>query len=309
MPPVPAAEQVKRLLVMIPWIVARERVALTDVARAFGISVEQAEKDVLLAGVIGVPPYTGGFLVDVTLDLDDESYVVASAEPYLSRPPRLTAAQGFALLASAQALLDFRPDRGGGPLGSAIDKLARVLGDPDVVDVDLQSPRFIDEVRRAVDAGNQLEIEYFSAWRDETSTRVIEPHVVFQRHGRWYLEAWCHQATDKRRFRIDRISTLRPTGESFEPVRSEPPADVWEPGADAERVVIEIPATERWVIEAYPVEWEERGAVLRVTMNVLGTAWLERLLLKVGPRAKVLEPDSMTTCAADAARRLLEAYG
>jgi predicted DNA-binding transcriptional regulator YafY len=47
---------------------------------------------------------------------------------------------------------------------------------------------------------------------------------------------------------------------------------------------------------------------LRVTMQVLGTAWLERLLLKVGPEARIVEPDSMQSVGADAARRLLEAY-
>jgi proteasome accessory factor C len=307
MPPVPATEQVRRLLVMIPWLVSRGRIPLVDVARAFGISVAQAEKDVLLAGMIGVPPYTGGFQVEITLD-DDEGYVEAFSQPYLTRPPRLTAAQGFALLASAQGLLDVRPERDGGPLGSAVAKLAAVLGDPEVVEVDLQRPAHLDEVREAVEHGQQLLVRYYTAWRDDENERVIEPHVVFQRHGRWYVEAWCHRAVDKRRFRLDRIRTLEPTGETFTPVRSEPPAEVWEPGPDAERVVVDVPTSARWVVEAYPVEWEEHDGMLRVTMHVLGTAWLERLLLRVGPEARVLEPPSLRSLGADVARRLLAAY-
>lgn len=308
MPPVPAGEQVKRLLVMIPWLTSRGRVPLVEVARAFGITVDQAEKDVLLAGMIGVPPYTGGFNVEITLD-EDEGFVEAFPQPYLTHPPRLTAAQGFALLASAQGLLDYQPTRGGGgPLATAVAKLAKVLGDPDVVEVDLQSPPNLEAVRAAANHGRQLEIEYYTAWRDEVSERVIEPHVVFQRHGRWYVEAWCHKAVDKRRFRIDRIRSLRETGETFTPVRSEPPAEVWEPGPDAVRVVLDIPASDRWVIEAYPVDWEQRDGMLRVTMNVLGTAWLERLLLKLGPEARVVEPDSMRSVGVDAAKRLLAAY-
>jgi len=43
-------------------------------------------------------------------------------------------------------------------------------------------------------------------------------------------------------------------------------------------------------------------------MNVLGTAWLERLLLKLGADARVVEPEAMRSVGADAARRLLEAY-
>jgi proteasome accessory factor C len=307
MPPVPATEQLRRLLVMIPWLSARGRVSLDEVARAFHISTKQAEADVNQAMMIGVPPYTGGCYVNVYLDADGD--VVADPGPYLSHPPKLTPAQGFALLASARAVLD-AADAGlepHGPLASAVAKLEKTLGDTHVVGVDLQAPPNLDVVRDAVETGTSLRIEYYAAWRDDVTDRVIDPHVVFQRNGRWYVQAWCHRANDIRRFRIDRIRSIEPVG-SFTPVRAEPPTDVWDPGADAPRVVIDIPATERWVVEAYPVEWEERGDMLRVTMNVLGTAWLERLLLKVGPSAKVIEPESMRSVGADAARRLLEAY-
>ena len=309
MPPVAATEQVRRLLVMIPWLTSRERVALTEVARAFGISVDQAQKDVLLAGTIEVPPYTGGCGVDVWLDDEDEGYVCAFRQPYLERPPQLTAAQGFALLASAQGLLDYRPERAEGPLASALQKLSAVLGDADVVEVDLQRPANLEQVRDAASHGRQLEITYYSAWRDQETERVVEPHVLFQRHGRWYVEAWCHSANDKRRFRVDRIRSLRETGKTFTPVRSEPPTEVWEPGPGAVRVVLDIPASAQWVVEEYPVTSEQNDdGTLRVTMNVLGTAWLERLLLKLGAEARVVEPESMRSVGVDAAKRLLAAY-
>ena len=305
MPPVPATEQLRRLLVMIPWVTARERVPLDELARAFHISTKQAEADVNQAMMIGVPPYTGGCYVNVFLDADGD--VVAIPGPYLSHAPRLTPAQGLALLVSARAVLDAAPGSEASPLASAVDKLAKTLGDTHVVGVDLQSPPMLDIVRAAVEDGTQLHITYYAAWRDDVTDRVIEPRVVFQRNGRWYVEAFCHRVDDVRRFRIDRIRSIEPCG-SFEPVRADPPTEVWDPGPDAERVVIDIPASEQWVVEAYPVEVEERGDVLRVTMHVLGTAWLERLLLKVGPDAHIIEPESMRTVGADAARRLLEAY-
>jgi proteasome accessory factor C len=304
MPPVPATEQVRRLLVMIPWLTARGKVKLADVARAFGTTEAQAEADVNQASLIGVPPYTGGYYVDVYLD--DDGTVEAQPGPYLTRPPQLSARQGFALLASARALVhESQPDS---PLTSALAKLERVLGDPNVVDVDLQRPADLDAVRDAVESGTQLRITYYAAWRDQVTDRIIEPHVVFQRHGRWYVRGWCHRATDLRSFRVDRIRAFEPTGTTFEPVRAEPPEEVWEPGADAERVVLDIAATERWVIEAYPVDWEERDGRLRVTMHVLGAPWLERLLLKLGADARVVEPARLRGLGADAAKRLLAAY-
>lgn len=302
MPPVPATERLNRLLVMIPWLTARGRVHLDELARAFDITREQAEADVLLASMIGVPPYEGGCNIDMFLDDDD--HVEAFPQPYLVRPPQLSAAQGFALLAAGRALVDVSDS----PLASALAKLEQVLGDPNVVSIPLGRPPFLDDARAAVDDGTQLQIEYYAAWRDEMTERVIEPHVVFQRNGRWYVEAYCRRARDLRRFRIDRIRSLAATGEHFEPVRAEPPTDVFDPGPDAQRVVLDIPASARWVIESYPVESEAQDDRLRVTMHVLGTPWLERLLLKLGADAHVVEPAELRSVGADAARRLLEAY-
>ena len=306
MPPIPATEQVRRLLVMIPWLTARGRVSLDDLAKAFGISVTRAEADVNQASMIGVPPYTGGYYVDVYLD--EEGTVEAHPGPYLTRAPQLSAAQGFALLTSARALLDGAEVQPDSPLASALAKLADVLGDENIVDVDLQSPPNLRTVQDAVDDGTQLHVEYYTAYRDELTDRVIEPHVVFQRHGRWYTEANCHRAGGMRRFRIDRFRMIEPTGESFTPVRAEPPDEVFTPRDDTERVVLDLPLDARWVVEAYHPDWEERDGRLLVTINVLGTPWLERLLLKVGADAHVVEPASMRSVGADAATRLLDAY-
>lgn len=90
MPPAPATDRLGRLLVMVPWLTARRRVPLGDLAAAFGITRKQAADDVLLVGMLGVPPYTGGCLVEVALDGDD---VIAHPQPFLSRPPQLTPVQ------------------------------------------------------------------------------------------------------------------------------------------------------------------------------------------------------------------------
>jgi proteasome accessory factor C len=73
--------------------------------------------------------------------------------------------------------------------------------------------------------------------------------------------------------------------------------------------VLDLPASARWVVESYPVEWTEADGRLRVTMHVLGTAWLERLLLRVGADARVVEPAAMVDVGRDAAARLLTEYG
>lgn len=305
MPPAPATDRLSRLLVMAPWLTARRKVPLDRLAAAFDITRAEAEEDVLLLGMLGVPPYTGGCLVEITLEGDD---VVAFPQPYLSRPPTLTPAEGFSLLTAGRALLGVTGAEAEGPLARALTKLAAVLGDGKGLAVDLQSPPHLAEVRAAVDEGRTLQIRYYAAWRDEVTARSIDPHVTYQRRGRWYVAAHCHLRGAGRRFRVDRIQRLEATGERFDPVRGDPPAGIFDPGDDATDVVLDLPASARWVVEAYPLEWEEADGRLTVHVRLLGTAWLERLLLRVGPEARVVAPAHLQDLGAEAARRLLAGY-
>jgi proteasome accessory factor C len=301
MPPVPAGQQARRLLVMVPWLIGNSPVSLDDLAAAFGISREQAERDVLLAGNIGVPPYGGGDTVEVWAD-DDGVHI--SYQPILDRPPSLTPAEGLVVLAAGRALLGLVDEDDGGPLVSALAKLERALGEAPVA-IDLQRPPLLDRVRAAAEEHRRLRVEYYAAWRDEVSERVVDPLLVHERHGRWYVEVFDHSRDARRRFRVDRIRRLEDTGDRFEPMAVEPPTEVYEPPADALEVVLDLPRTARWVVEAYPCEWEERDGRLQVSVRVVGDAWLERLLLRVGAEAQVLSPPELRDVGAQAARRLL----
>ena len=306
MPPVPAGQQARRLLVMVPWLIGNSPVGLDELAAAFGITRAQAAKDVLAASMVGVPPYGPGDFVDVWTDGDE---VHITYQPILDRPPRLTPAEGLVVVAAGRALLDVEGERGGSTLQSALEKLEAVLGRTAVA-VDLMSPPLLGEVRDAVTGGHRLHISYYAAWRDETSERDIDPHVVHQQRGRWYVDAWCHRAEEVRRFRVDRIRSLVDTGERFEPVQAPAPEAVYEPPAAlVTEVVLDLPASAGWVVEAYPCTWTAAGDRLHVTVQVVGEAWLERLLLRVGPEARVVSPASLSGLGARVAQRLLAAMG
>jgi predicted DNA-binding transcriptional regulator YafY len=48
--------------------------------------------------------------------------------------------------------------------------------------------------------------------------------------------------------------------------------------------------------------------VTGLVMDVAGLAWFERLLLQLGPAARVVSPPELTALVGDAARRVLERY-
>jgi predicted DNA-binding transcriptional regulator YafY len=75
-------------------------------------------------------------------------------------------------------------------------------------------------------------------------------------------------------------------------------------------VRIEMPAEMSWAVERAsegPIEPAGPGRVV-VTVFAGSRAWLENLLLRLGPRAEVLDPPEMQGFAAAAARRLLRMY-
>ena len=166
-------------------------------------------------------------------------------------------------------------------------------------------------MRDAAARGERVEIDYWSAGRDELTTRRIDPAVAFFAMGEWYLSAYCHRASDERMFRVDRIRALRATGEHFEPTaerrrdrRRVPPHD------DDPRVTLELAPSAAWVAEAYPAEstTTRPDGTIEVVLAVSEPAWLERLLVRLGPEARVIDPPETRHAGADAARRVLARY-
>jgi len=310
MSPRPVVEdELRRVLALVPWLVAHPGARKDDVAERFGITREQLEHDLALILMIGVPPYSPGDYIG--LDDEGETVEVWLAE-YFRRPLRLTPAEALTLLAAGRALLAVPGSDPDGPLGRAVAKLQAATGDADV-DVDLGGPRYLSAVREAAAAAETIEIEYWSAARGEASHRRIDPGPPFFALGEWYTDAYCHRRGEARMFRIDRIRDLRPTGRHFEvepaPAGARPPEPM-AAGRGGVPVVVDVPAGAAWVAETYPVDEvvERPDGGRTVTLRVGEPAWLERLLLRAGPGASVREPETWRDLGPEAARRILERY-
>ena len=202
--------------------------------------------------MIGVPPYSPGDYLDV--DEDDEGGVTIRLADYFRRPLRLTPAEGLALLAAGRALLAVPGSDPHGPLATALAKLEDALELPGLV-VDVGEPDHLGAIRDATARHERIEIDYWSAGRDELTTRRIDPEVVFFATGEWYVGAYCHRARDERMFRVDRIRAVRPTGETFEPgATGFETGDVFRPRPSDPRVTLKLAPEAAWVAEAYPAE-------------------------------------------------------
>ncbi|MDQ3897519.1 MAG: WYL domain-containing protein [Actinomycetota bacterium] len=308
-PKLSADERLHRLLAVIPWVAARDGPRIEDVCARFGCTQAELVDDLELLFLCGLHPYTPDVLIEV--DIDDGRVWIRYAD-YFSRPLRLTPAEGLALLAAGRTVLAASGGDDGGPLARGLDKLARVLGVDAGEAVEIELGPVADDLlrtlREAADGARQVEIDYYSFGRDERARRVIDPYAVFSAGGQWYVAGWCHRVDDERLFRVDRIAGATLLESTFEPPAAPPELAAYRPDPDDPRVTLELEPSARWVAEQYPVEKvEEAGdGRVRVTLVASQPAWLERLLLRLGPQASVVGGDGGV--AAGAARRLLARY-
>jgi proteasome accessory factor C len=304
-----AGAEVQRILAIVPWIVAHPGASKIEIASRFGMSAEQLDDDLALVLMIGVPPYSPGDYLDVD---DDGEFVTIRLADQFSRPLRLTPAEGFALLAAGRALLAVPGSDPEGPLATALGKLERALDLPEVeVAVQVGEPAYLEVVRDAAERGERVDIEYWSAGRDDLTTRRIDPAVAFFAMGEWYVSAYCHRAEAERMFRIDRIRALRATGEHFEVATGDDEiTEVFHPHADDPRVTLALAPSAAWVAEAYPAEstTTKPDGSIEVVLAVSEPAWLDRLLVRLGPEVRVISPESARQAGADAAGRVLARY-
>ena len=85
-----SADQVARLLALIPYLQARPGITLADAAAAFSISQKQLMADLWVAFMCGLPGGMPGDLIEVDMDaVEGEGVIRLSNAAVLSKPLRL----------------------------------------------------------------------------------------------------------------------------------------------------------------------------------------------------------------------------
>lgn len=69
--------------------------------------------------------------------------------------------------------------------------------------------KWFELVGKALMTRRRLEIDYFTRYRNERSTREVSPQRLVHYRGNWYLDAWCHRSEGVRMFALDSIEAAR----------------------------------------------------------------------------------------------------
>jgi proteasome accessory factor C len=309
----PSADRLGRLLNLVPYLLARPGIEVAQAAADLGVSERQLREDLELLWVCGLPGYGPGDLIDMAFDGDR---VTITYDAGIDRPLRLTPDEALALVVALRMLAETPGMANRDAIERALAKIENAAGDladaPVAVRIPGNSDR-LDTLRGAVERGKALRITYYTATRDETSERVIDPIRMLMVEGRAYVEAWCRRAEAVRMFRADRIDGLAELDEPAAPPPRLRLHDVREgiftPGAELPLVTLRAGRGARWITEYYPCEEVRRdGEQWLVSLRVSDLAWARRFVLGLGPDATVVSPPELVESVRDAASAALDAY-
>ncbi len=309
-------ERLGRLLVLVPYLLGRPGIRVADAAADLVVTERQLRDDLQLLFVCGLPGYGPGDLIDMSLDDDT---VTITYHAGMDRPLRLTADEALALIVALRALGETPGLGGRDVVERALAKLESAAGDAAEAAHRVTVSGYSDDqgtakaVGGALDRGHALRIVYYTAGRDETTERVVDPIRLLLVGGRGYLEAWCRTAEAVRRFRLDRIDALEELDEPSAPPTVPPPdlrGGLFQPAPDSPLVRLRVGRGSRWVTEYYPCEQVEVEADGRwlVALRASDLDWARRLVMGLSDDVEVVAPAELVDQVRAEARVALAAY-
>ncbi|MEP6852732.1 MAG: WYL domain-containing protein [bacterium] len=310
-----AADRMPRLLALVPYLLARPGIRIADAARDFDVTEAQLQRDLNLLWMCGLPGHSPGDLIDLSFDADTVSVTFDAG---MSRPLRLTGEEALALIVALRTLAETTGLTDRGAVERALAKVESVAGGKvdaaDAVQVSLDAEAATDPVvQRALDESRALDLVYYSATRDETTRRTVDPIRRFTSDGRVYLEAWCRRAEGVRIFRLDRIERVDVLDEPARVPDEVQPRDlsegVYAPAPEHLLVELLLGSGYEWVAEYYGGQTAaETPEGRQVSVRVSDPAWVRSLVLGSGGAVAVLSPGWLADDIRGSARTALAAY-
>jgi predicted DNA-binding transcriptional regulator YafY len=253
-------------------------------------------------------------------------------EPTYRLPPvQITEGELVALYLAERMMRQFRGTPFEQQLKAAIQKLSAAL--PDCVAVKLgeigdflavlpsvqstYQPELFCALSSAVVERRRVEMVYWTAGRASTAVRRLDPYKLALFNEGWYALGYCHTRRAVRMFAIQRVKSVRETGETFDRPGDFSVEDYMKgsfrliKGDGDHRVVLRFrPEAAVWVAERtwHSSQVEELqadgGLVIRFHVNDLRE--LKRWVMAWGLDCEVLEPRELRALVAQELREMLK---
>ena len=307
-------DKLTRLLALVPYVLSQGTASISETAATFGIGEDQLRKELEMLWLCGRSSGPED-LIDLMFS---EDTVSVTYDGGLSRPLKLTSTEAMTLAVALRTLTDVPGATQSGAAERALAKIETAAGqhlDTTAVDIRLAAQdRWVNLAQRALTERRAVDLRYYTAARDESTQRVIDPVQLFTADGVTYLEAWCRRAEGMRIFRLDRFedatlldeAAVVPAGISPKKVAD----GVYRPAPEHLLVELRLGPGWEWVGEYYPCETVEPGPdAVRITLRVADPALISALVRRSGGAVSVLAPDWLTRDVQSDARSALNNYG
>jgi len=302
------ASRLARILALIPYVLAKDGAKVSDIVERFGYTEAELTRDLNTVFFCGLPGYTPGDLMEAYIDGDE---VVIDAADYFARAPRLTSMEALGLIAAGMAILG--SGQGSPELEKAVNKLTKSLL-PDAgaaIDVDVSGDsKNLAALKSAATERRVVRITYRSLTHEEETVRDIEPWALVTTLGNWYVQGHCRMVDAERVFRVDRIRQMQVLDEEFErPSSLTEPGIGYTPSDDDIRARIRLSPGARWVLDYYPVDvLKETKTGTEIRFTSPDAEIPARLLLRLGPDARLVEGEEVRARLVAIAETLLTRY-
>jgi proteasome accessory factor C len=306
-------DKLTRLLALVPYVLSQGTASISETAATFGIGADQLRKELEMLWLCGRSSGPED-LIDLMFS---EDTVSVTYDGGLSRPLKLTSTEAMTLAVALRTLTDVPGATQSGAAERALAKIETAAGqhlDTTAVDIRLAAQdRWVNLAQRSLTEGRAVDLRYYTAARDESTQRVIDPVQLFTADGVTYLEAWCRRAEGMRIFRLDRFEDATLLDEAAvvpEGISPKKVADgVYRPAPEHLLVELRLGPGWEWVGEYYPCETVEPGPdAVRVTLRVADPALISALVRRSGGAVSVLAPDWLTRDVQSDARSALNNY-
>lgn len=292
---------------------------LSELARQYGLGMEELVSLLESAATCGLPPYTPDQLYEILVDPEDDFVEVTLKTP-LTLPRKINYPEAVLAIAAGKAIAAVLPD----PqpvLQAALDKIAFALrgylGNLDSVEIGLDPSGCFTTLRSALLTNHQLRVEYHSVSSDELTSRVLDPYRLFLSEGKWYLKAYCHRSGEVRIFKVERVLTAYELSTSFErPISTESNAyqdsEGFQLPQDAPWVTVLLDLQAMALLEKILGGRSRVGPVIggkrEVSFQVASTEWLMGFMLQLGPNLYGVSPADTLHALRSSAMSILSLY-
>ena len=164
---------------------------------------------------------------------------------------------------------------------------------------------FLGQLIEAIKSKRKIEISYSSFKKNKTKNYTLDPYLLKEYKGRWYVISWSNDRTDYLTFGLDRIKRISILKDKFEEVRGFDPdrffkhsIGITELDGIPVRIRLQFSTLQGKYIKSRPIHHsqiivnENEDGIL-IELFAMQTIELVQLILSYGDNVEVIEPKKL----------------